>query len=151
MEWMYEGEVKKPGRPRPEYSNKICKNDEITKTRIKDKQDLAVHQVRHKQVHPYKKNVYNWGKTEHMPRDKNECRRCGYKHMGKTCLAKGRICWNCQKVEHLKKMSWEKRSIYKEATRYAKKSMKATTTIHFLTMQWSKCVLLLYLMIHSGW
>ena len=48
---------------------RICKNNEITKTRTQDREDLAVHQVRHKQVHPDKKNVYNREKNEHVRRD----------------------------------------------------------------------------------
>ena len=45
---------------------RICKNDEIAQTCTQDREDLAVHQVRHRQVHLPKKNVYNQEKNVHV-------------------------------------------------------------------------------------
>ena len=64
---------------------RICKNDEIIKTRTQDREDLSVQQVRH---NPHKKNVYNREKNDHVRRDKTECERCSYNHMDRTCPAK---------------------------------------------------------------
>ena len=85
---MYKGEVK---RPNPDLNTvkRIYKNDKITKTHAQDREGFAVHQERHRQVNSHKKNVYNWEKNKHMWQDKNECWRCGYNHMDRTCPAKG--------------------------------------------------------------
>ena len=83
--------------PDPNTIIRICKNGEITKTHTQDWEE-AVHQVRHRQVHPHKKNVYNREKNDHTRRNKNECRRCGYNHVDRICLTKGQTCRNCRKV-----------------------------------------------------
>ena len=46
---------------------RICRNYAITKTRTQDRENLAVHQVRH-EIYPHKKNVYNREKNDNLRR-----------------------------------------------------------------------------------
>ena len=100
---------------------RIRKNDEITKTRTQDREDLAVHQVRQRQVHQYKMNVSNREKNKHVSRDRNECRKCGCNHMDRTCPLRGQICRNCQKVGYFLKKSAEKKIQYISHKRHKKR------------------------------